>query len=244
MTSDKHADASATLIQLADTLVSDYDVLDYLDLLLNRSANVLDAEAGGVMLSNGRGKLELLVSTDEPARLMELHELGREQGPSVECYRHGTQVIEEDLATSERWPRFTPAALTGGYRATFAFPMRLREHTIGALNLFRAKPGGVAEEDVRVAQAFAHMAAIGILQERAVRESRQLGRQLQTALNSRVVIEQAKGVIADRADLDVGAAYQQLRWYARNNNRTLRGVAADIVAKTLPVEQLDADRGR
>lgn len=239
MTTLKHAHVSATMIQLADTLVSDYDVLDYLDLLLNQSANALNAEAGGVMLSNKRGELQLLASTDEPSRLMELYELGREQGPSVECYQQGVQVIEEDLETSERWPRFTPAALQGGYRAAFAFPMRLREQTIGALNLFRVQPGGVDVDDVRAAQGFAHMAAIGILHERAVRESRDLARQLQSTLNSRVVIEQAKGIIADRTDLDMGVAYQQLRWYARNHNRTLRSVAADVVAKTLPIEELE-----
>lgn len=236
---DRQPDASATLIQLADTLVSDYEVLDYLDLLLNRSANVLNAEAGGVMLANVRGELQLLASTDEPARLMELYELARQQGPSVDCYRDGVQVIEEDLSTTKRWPRFAPMAVTGGYRAAFAFPMRLREQTIGTLNLFRAEPGGVAPDDVRVAQAFAHMAAIGILQERAVREARHLAGQLQTALNTRVVIEQAKGVVADRAEVDMGVAYQRLRWYARNNNLTLRGVASDIVSKTLRVEELE-----
>jgi GAF domain-containing protein len=239
-TTDRQAEVTATLIQLADTLVTDYDLLDYLDLLLNRSASVLDAEAGGVMLSNARGELQVLASTDEPARLMELYELARQQGPSVECFRRGTQVIEEDLTVSERWPRFAPAAVVGGYRAAFSFPMRLRAKTIGALNLFRTEAGGVAVQDVRAAQAFAHMAAIGILQERAVRESRELAGQLQTALNSRVVIEQAKGVIADRGDLDMGEAYERLRGYARSNNLPLRGVAADIVARTLRVEELDA----
>ena len=235
----RNDDVAATLMQLADTLASDYDIFDYLDLLLNRSANVLEAEAGGVMLSNGRGDLRLLASTDEPARLMEVYELARQEGPSVECYRGGVQVIEEDLAASQRWPRFAPAAVTGGYRSAFAFPMRLREQTVGALSLFRAERSGATAEGLRAAQAFAHMAAIGILQERAVRESRELAGQLQHALNSRIVIEQAKGVIADRANVDMGEAYQRLRWHARNHNLTLRGVASDVVDRTLRVDELD-----
>ena len=239
-TTPPDTDVAATLMQLADTLASDYDMFDYLDLLLTRSANVMNAEAGGVMLSNGRGALRLLASTDEPARLMEVYELASQEGPSVECYRGGVQVIEEDLDTSERWPRFAPAAVTGGYRAAFAFPMRLRQQTVGALSLFRAEPGRPGAEDVRAAQAFAHMAAIGILQERAVRESRELAGQLQTALNTRVVIEQAKGVVADRADVSMGEAYQRLRWYARNHNRPLRGVASEVVARTLNVDRLEA----
>lgn len=239
---DRQAAVSATLIQLADTLVSDYDLLEYLDLLLHRSANSLEAEAGGVMLANQRGELQLLASTDEPARLMDLYELARQQGPSVECFRDGVQVIEEDLAVTDRWPAFAPVAVTAGYRAVFAFPMRLRDQVIGALNLLRLEPGGVEAEAVRAAQAFAHMAAIGILHERAVRESRELAGQLQTALNTRVVIEQAKGIVADRTGADMGQAYQRLRWHARHHNETLRSVAADVVARVLHVEELESVR--
>lgn len=242
MSTEHTVDVSSTLIQLADTLVSAYDVFSYLDLLLNRAANVLDAEAGGVMLANVGGNLEVLASTDEPVRLMDLYQLAREQGPTVDCYEQGRQIVEEDLAASERWPRFTPAALSVGYQAVFAFPMRLREHTIGALNLFRTKAGAVSAGQVQLAQAFAHMAAIGILQERAVQESRTLARQLQSALNSRVVIEQAKGIIAEKSRLEMGEAFHRLRLYARSHNRPLRGVAADIVSRAMGVEELDLSR--
>lgn len=238
-TAGRQAEVSATLIQLADTLVSGYELLDYLDLLLGRSVGVLDAEAGAVLLSNGRDELQLLASTDEPARLLELYELSRHEGPAIDCYRGGLHVIEEHLSSAAQWPQFAPAAVRGGYHATFAFPLRLREHTIGALNLLRVEPGGAAAEDVRAVQAFAHMAAIGILNERTVRATRELTHHLQTALNSRVVIEQAKGMVADRADLDLERAYQRLRWHARNHNRTLRSVATDVVARTLAVEGLD-----
>jgi GAF domain-containing protein len=224
---------TATLVELADTLVSDYDVFDYLDRLLEHSTAALGAAAGGVMLTS-RGDtaehLDLLASTDERTRVLELFELQRQEGPCVDSYRLGAAVVEEDLDHTSRWPRFTPAALAGGYHAVYAFPLRLRGSVIGALNLFRTSAGAVATPDVRVAQAFADMATIGILQERGVREARELAAHLQTALNSRIVIEQAKGVIAERLNCSMDEAYQAMRWYARDRNIRLRGLAASVVA--------------
>lgn len=130
-----------TLIQLADTLVADFDLLDYLDVLLGRSSELLGAEAGGVMLTDERGELKVLASSDERARLMELYELQRQDGPCLDAHRLGTAVTEDDLQTSERWPEFRPYALDVGFRAAFAFPLRLRGEAIGALNVFRAHPG-------------------------------------------------------------------------------------------------------
>lgn len=230
--------ASATLIQLADTLASDYDVFEYLDMLLQRTAETLGATAGGVMLANSRGDLELLAATDEPARLTELFELQRQQGPSVDCYRRGEQIEEHDLGSAVRWPRFAPAAVAQGYRASFAFPMRLRQHVVGALNVFHSAPGPADPDAYRTAQAFAHMAAIGILQERAVSDARQLAGQLQTALNSRVVIEQAKGIIGERSGVDMGEAFAQMRRYARNHNLVLREVAGAVVGGALATSDL------
>ncbi|MGI8876717.1 MAG: ANTAR domain-containing protein [Egibacteraceae bacterium] len=237
---------SATLIELADTLVSDYDLLDFLDLLLERSTGVVAASAGGVMLTNGKAELQVLASTDERMRLMELFELQRQEGPCVDSYRRGEQVVEDDLERSSRWPQFTPVAVQEGYRSAFAFPLRLRGEVIGALNIFRERPGPVEAADLHATQALADMATIGILQERAVREARQLAGHLQTALNSRVVIEQAKGILAERAGLTMGEAYQALRWYARNHNRRLREVAAAIVSSDLTAEEVTTmpDQGR
>jgi GAF domain-containing protein len=223
---------SATLVELADTLVSDYDVFDYLDRLLEHSTAALGAAAGGVMLV-GKGHaaehLELLASTDERTRVLELFELQRQEGPCVDSYRLGAPVVEEDLARADRWPRFSAIALEGGYQAVYAFPLRLRGSVIGALNLFRDSVGAAAPADIVVAQAFADMATIGILQERGMREARELAAQLQTALNSRIVIEQAKGVIAERLDCDMEQSYQALRWYARDRNIRLRALAASVV---------------
>jgi GAF domain-containing protein len=224
---------AATLVELADTLVSDYDVLDYLDRLLEHSTAVLGAAAGGVMLTDDRDALQLLVSTDERSRVLELFELQRQEGPCVDSHRLGQLVVEEDLTRSSRWPQFANVAVERGYRAVYAFPMRLRGATIGALNLFRTQAGAIDASDVQAAQAYADMATIGILQQRAVREARTLAGHLQAALNSRIVIEQAKGVLAERLGYSVGEAYQALRWYARNHNLHLREVAATVVSGDL-----------
>lgn len=229
-----------TMILLADTLVEDFDVLDYLDLLLRRSIEVLGADAGGVMLVDGSGHLQVLASSDEPTRLMELYELQRAEGPCVEAHQTGRPVVEPDLRTDPRWPAFTSHAVDAGFGAAFAFPLVLRGHGIGALNLLRAQPGPIAEEDMRTAQALAHMAAIGILQHRAVREAQALARELQTALNSRVVLEQAKGFIAEQTGGDMGMAYQRLRWHARNHNLTIREVATAVITRELAVDDLTA----
>lgn len=204
---------SDTLVDLADTLVSDYDLLDYLDRLLERSVEVLGADAGGVMLSPGGSRpqeLNLLACTDEDARVVELLELQRQEGPCVDSHRLGIPVVEHDLSRSDRWPNFAPVAMDRGFQAVYAFPMRLRETVIGALNLFREAPGAVDAEEVRAAQALADMATIGILQHRAVQDARELAAQLQRALNSRVVIEQAKGILAERLGCDMEPAYEAM----------------------------------
>ena len=234
-------EVSAVLVELADTLVSDYDLLDYLERLLDRVTAVLDADAGGVMLTQGEpsiSTLHLLACTDENSRLLELFELQQQEGPCVDSHRLGEPVVEENLRASTRWPRFTPVALERGFSAVYAFPLRLRGSVIGALNLFRADAGGVDSDDVRAAQAFADMATIGILQQRAVQEARDVAGHLQQALNSRVVIEQAKGIVAERLGYEMDQAYQVLRRYGRDRNLQLRGVAASVVSGELSADVL------
>jgi GAF domain-containing protein len=233
---------AVTFIQLADTLVSDYDLLSLLDVLLERSMAIVDANAGGVLLSDGKGSLKPLVCSDETMRMLELFELQNDEGPCIESYRRNEQIVQDDMARSARWPRFTPVALENGYRSALAIPMRLRGDVIGAVNLFRDRPGQVERADVDAAQAFADIATIGILQQRAVSDARQLTGQLQTALNSRIVLEQAKGIVAERAQMDIGDAYQALRWYARNHNRYLRDVAAEVVSGALDASEVARTR--
>ena len=232
---------STTLVELADTLVSNYDLTDYLDRLLELSIAALGADAGGVMIFNDDpavNALDLIACTDEPTRHVELFEIQRQEGPCVDSHRLGLAVAEEDLAASSRWPQFADVAVAGGVRAVYAFPMRLRGKSLGALNLFRYQPGAAMAADVQTAQAFADMATIGILQQRAASDARALAGQLQMALNSRVVIEQAKGILAERLGSDVEAAYQTMRGYGRDHNLQLRAVAAAVVAGELNAEAL------
>lgn len=233
---------SATLLELADTLGSDYDLVDYLDTLLQRSCAVLDATAGGVMLDNGQGTLEVMASSDERMRLLELFEVQGEEGPCVDAYQLGQRVVADDLSDSQQWPAFLPVARERGFAAVFAFPLRWRNRSIGALNIFRDQPGPAEPAQLHGAQALAQMAAIGILHERAVREARELADHLQTALNSRVVIEQAKGILAERGNCDMGEAYEILRGYCRDNNARMRDTATAIAHGDLAVDTVLAAR--
>ncbi|QBI21722.1 ANTAR domain-containing protein [Egibacter rhizosphaerae] len=235
-------DLSAALLELADTLTSDYDVVDYLDRLLHYSCGVMQAPAGGVMLDNGRGSLAVMASTDERMRLLEVLEVQGDEGPCVDAYRSGERVVVGDLRGSRQWPGFTPMASERGIAAVCAFPLRWRDHSIGALNLFRDEPGALEPRQLQAAQALAQMAAIGILQERAVREARELTAQLQTALHSRIVIEQAKGILAERGGFDMGAAYEALRWYCRTRNLRLRQTAGAITADPSVADEVIADQ--
>ena len=175
----------------------------------------------------------MVAASSEAVRLLELFQLQNDQGPCLDCFRTGQPVHAADLATAaQRWPRFAPAARQAGFAAVQALPMRLREQVIGALNLFRAGPGAFATADIRVGQALADVATIGLLHERGMRRSDTLNEQLQTALNSRVVIEQAKGKLAERLGVDMDQAFSLLRDFARARNRRLSELAQALVDGT------------
>jgi GAF domain-containing protein len=228
-----------TLVELADTLVADFDVVDFLHTLTSRCVELLDASEAGLMLADQRGGLRMVASSSERARLLEFFEIQTDQGPCLDCFKSGQSVAIEDLeATSDRWPLFCAEARKFGFRSALALPMRWRDQVIGALNLFHAQPGALDAEGILTGQAMADIATIGILQERAVREARVLAEQLQSALNSRVVIEQAKGVVADKASVSVDEAFQMLRRYARRNNRRLHDVAQGMIAGTITIQNL------
>ncbi|HYR64285.1 MAG TPA: GAF and ANTAR domain-containing protein [Actinomycetota bacterium] len=228
-----------TLVELADTLVADFDIVDFLHTLAQRCVELIDAAEAGLMLADQRGGLRMVASSSERARLLELFEIQNEQGPCLDCFKTGQPVSEEDLeAHPDRWPLFAAEAKTAGFRSVHALPMRCRSQVIGALNLFRTESGPLDDAAVHTGQAMADIATIGILQERAVREARVLAEQLQSALNSRVVIEQAKGVLAERASVNVDDAFQMLRTYARNNNRRLHEVAEDVIGGAISTNAL------
>jgi GAF domain-containing protein len=232
-----------TLVELADTLVDDFDVVDLLTLLSDRCVEVLDVSAAGIMLVAAEGDLRVIASSSETMRILELFELQSDEGPCVDCYRDGTLIVNQDLnAALDRWPRFAPVAIESGFRSAHALPMRLRGSVIGALNLFRADTGVLDATDVLAAQALADVATIAILQHRVGLEAHVLNNQLNEALNSRIVIEQAKGVIAERAGIDTDEAFKRLRQHARNNNLRLADVAAAVASGTLAVDSFGGAR--
>ena len=221
---------SDTFVELADTMVDDFDVIDFLHLLTDRSVALLSASAAGVMLADPRGELRVAASSNEAAGLLELFQIQNDQGPCLDCFRTGRAVTAADLAgPGQLWPRFAAAATGSGFRAVEALPMRLRDQVIGALNLFRAAAGPFDPAELRVGQALADVATIGLLHERNVRRSETVAEQLQGALNSRVVIEQAKGKLAERRSIEMDQAFILLRDYARNSNQRLTDVARNFV---------------
>jgi GAF domain-containing protein len=230
----READVVRSLVEMADTLVDDYDVVDLLTGLADRCVNLLGVSAAGVMLASPAGGLGLVASSSEAMRLLELFELQAQEGPCLDAFRTGQRVEHENLeAGSGRWPSFSAAALQAGFRSAFALPLRLREVTLGALNLLSTTRTPMDEADVIVARAFADLATLSIVQHRATADAQRLNEQLSAALSSRVVIEQAKGVISERAGVDLAQAFSRLRRFARNGNLRLTDVAQAAIDGTL-----------
>jgi transcriptional regulator with GAF, ATPase, and Fis domain len=219
-----------TFVELADTLIDDFDVIDFLHLLVGRCVALLDVDAAGLLLANEHGQLQVIASSTEQVRLLELFQVQNDEGPCLDAFAAGTRVSHADLATAgARWSRFADAATEAGFAAVDALPMRLRSEVIGALNLFRTQAGELTDTALRTAQALVAVATIGLLQERSIHHQEILTEQLQTALNSRVVIEQAKGLIAERLSVDMQAAFTALRGYARSHNLKLSDLARAVI---------------
>jgi GAF domain-containing protein len=236
----REAMLARTLVQLADTLVADYDVIELLTLLTDCCVDVLDVAAAGIMLAGPEGGLRVMASSSEAMRVLELFEVQSQEGPCLDCYRTAQPVVNQDLATvNGRWPRFAAEALAAGFHSVHALPMRLRGTVIGALNLFRQTPGDLREADVGAAQALADVATIAILQHRATLEAQVVNDQLNHALNSRIVIEQAKGMVAERLGVNMEQAFTTLRTHARNHNLRLVDVAQGVIDGTLAAFALD-----
>jgi GAF domain-containing protein len=229
-----------TLVRLADTLVADFDVIELLTLLTDCCVDVLDVGAAGIMLVAPEGDLRVMASSSEAMRVLELFEIQAQEGPCLDCYRTGQPIVNQDLATvNGRWPRFSSEALAAGFKSVHALPMRLRGSVIGALNLFRSTAGELREADVEAAQALADVATIGLLQHRAALQAQVVNEQLNHALNSRIVIEQAKGMIAERVGLNMEQAFAMLRNHARNHNLRLVDVAEGVITGKLTAGALD-----
>ena len=236
----REATLARTFVELADTLVADFDVVELLTMLVDRCVDVLDVGAAGLMLVAPEGDLRVMASSSEAMRVLELFELQAQEGPCLDCYRTGEAVVNQDLAAVDgRWPRFAPEALAAGFHSVHALPMRLRGTVIGALNLFHIDPGEMRQSDIAAAQALADVATIAILQHRAAHEAQVVNEQLNVALNSRVVIEQAKGMVAERNVVNMEEAFSTLRNHARNHNLRLADVARDVIEGRLAASALD-----
>ena len=223
-------------VEAADTLVDDFDVLDFLHTLAERCVELLDVDAAGLMLVDQRGQLHATAASRENAHLLELFELQADAGPCVDAFRTGAPVVNVDLRTGhDRWPRFAEAVELAGYVSVHALPLRLRATVIGALNLFCARPGSLGQDDIRVGQALADIATIGILAQRNIHQAELLTVQLQTALTSRVVIEQAKGILSERHKVDVDTAFGFLRNHARRHNLRLSDLARTVATGNIVI---------
>jgi GAF domain-containing protein len=232
----REAQLTATFVALADTLVADYDVVDLLHTLINTCAELLDAAGAGLTLAATGGQLEVLASTSEESRLVELMQLRAGEGPCVEAYLTGTVVAVSDVDdVADVWPLFARNALAQGFRSVHCIPMQLRGQTIGSLNLFRNSLGMLPDDDISVARGLADIATIGILHQRAISESDVAREQLQNALDSRVLIEQAKGVLAHTHSFGMNDAFTLLRNHARQNGARLQDVARDVVERRLTI---------
>ncbi len=224
-------------VDVADTLVDEFDLLDFLHRLTEHAATVSGARAVGLMMLDQDDVLRYMGSTSDSARMLELLQLQSAEGPCLDCSRSGRAVVNADLTeATERWPVFAPAALAAGFRSVHAFPMRLRDRTIGALNLFGGEDGTFEPGEVGLVQALADVATIAVLQERQLSRADAVTEQLQAALNSRVVLEQAKGVLAQRAGLDMEQAFATLRRYARDHNLRLGELAHSVAHRSVPAQ--------
>lgn len=223
-----------SFVALTDTLVAGFELRDFLSMLVERTVPLVHADAGGVVLADQRGGLQVMAASSSAVRLLELVQLQHGEGPCVDAFRTGRAVTRDDPAAMQAaWPRYAPRLAEAGYASAQAVPMRLREEVIGALDVFRAGPGALGDADLELARALADVATVGIVQQRLRRAGDLLAEQLQHALTSRVLIEQAKGVLAERAGIDPDAAFALLRRYARSHGRPLAQVVQGVLDGTL-----------
>jgi len=210
-------------------LVDDFDIIEFLERLADRCSELLGVSACGILLVDHHGVLNLVAASTEQARLVELIQLQNLEGPCLDTFNTGRPVQQADLTKNTPWPRFTPAAVEAGFRSVQAMPMRLRDNILGAVNMFSEAVGPLDDDTITLGQALADAATIGIVHQRALAQQEIVTEQLQTALNSRILIEQAKGFLSHSLDRSVNDAFAILRAYARSNNRRLTDVAADVV---------------
>ena len=226
-------------VEAADTLVDEFDLIEFLQRVTTRTSELVGAAAAGLLLADNQGRLQLMAASDERAKMLEVFQIQAREGPCQDCFRQGSAVTNTDLQEAHaQWPLFAPRAVAAGFRSVHAFPLRLRQRVIGALNLFGNNVGQMPTGDMRVIQALADIATIGLLQERAIRAGEVLTEQLQSALHSRIVIEQAKGILAELHGCSTDEASEMLRAYCHQHEMRLGAVAQAVAADPTSVPGL------
>jgi transcriptional regulator with GAF, ATPase, and Fis domain len=240
---DREYLVARSLVSLADTLIDEFDLAEFLHMLVEQCVDLLDVAAAGVLLVDQHGGVRMAAASSEKAELLELFAVETSNGPCVECVRTGRPVASVDLASdAARWPRFAAAAQACGFTAAHALPMRLRREVIGTLSLLNAEPGALSPMSSQLGQALADVATIGILHQRTIGQAEIVTEQLQTALNTRVIIEQAKGMLSARSGtLTTEQAFHALRGYARAHNQRLSDLARKVIDNTADTAAIVAD---
>ncbi len=243
---ERESSLLSAVLGLADTVVGDFDIVELTIRLTESCVALLAVDAAGLALSDGNGGLQVMASTTEDTHRVETHQLQAGEGPCVEAFHTGTPNSVPDLAGIDRWPRFAPAALEAGYRSVHALPLELRGQTIGAINLFATTTGPLSPADRQAAQALTHIATVAVLAQRTLHESHRLNQQLQTALTSRIILEQAKGRLVERGRLATADdAFTLLRGYARRTNQRLTDIADAVMTNTIDTTPiLNPDTGK
>jgi signal transduction protein with GAF and PtsI domain len=235
---------ATTFVEIVGALVGDFDVIEVLTALTSRAVELLDAAAAGVLLADSDGRLRVIGASTEAIELLELFQIQNDEGPCLDCFQTGEVVLHSNLNQSSPWPRFSTECTEAGFASVCAVPMRLHNRTIGCLNMFLRGDGGLTDADVNLAQAFAHVATVVIIQDEATRTAAIREDQLSHALTSRIAVEQAKGMIAERFDVDMDEAFVRLRNYSQNNNVALTGLAEALVAGTANIDDVTSRSGR
>ncbi len=231
---------ATTFVEIVDTLVGDFDVIDVLTSLTSRCIELLDAAAAGILLADADGHLRVVGASNEQIRLLELFQVQNDEGPCLDCYRSASVVVHSDFDIPSPWPLFAAECTEAGFASVCAVPLRVASHTLGCLNMFMSEPWGLTDPDMALAQALADVASIAIVQDQATRDAIVREGHLQHALTSRIAIEQAKGMIAEHNHVDMDEAFARLRAYSRNHNRRLTEVAEAVVAGTTDVRSIAA----
>jgi transcriptional regulator with GAF, ATPase, and Fis domain len=239
MSGSRESDVTQAFVSLASSLVSGHDVVDLLSDLVADCARLLDVASAGLLLADSRGVLHVLAASSQRTHHLEVFQVQREEGPCLDCYRDATPVSVADLdEAADRWPQFVKAARMAGFASVHALPMRLRDNVLGALGLFGTTTGHLNADDLSLGQALADVASVALIQDKVAADRTAVNEQLQTALTSRVVIEQAKGVLAQQGDFDMTQAFAVLRRYSRDHNLKLTDVAQATVTRSLPAQQI------